>query len=100
MLVVERRTLEVVDVVVRDHDAQPVVVAHLLAERERRQGHELEVVHEVDALAAADGEPQAEGVALGLGIAQLDELRAGPLCHRDDLVEYELIGLEGRGHQD
>ena len=99
MLVVERRTLEVVDVVVRDDDAQPVVVTHLLGQRERRQRHELEVVDEVDALAAADREPQAERVALRLGISQLDELGVGPLGQGDDLIEDELIGLEGRCHQ-
>ena len=91
VLEVERRTLQVRHVVVGDHHPQTAVVAHLLAQRERREGNELEVVDEVDALAAVDRQAEAERVALGLLVAQLGEPRLGSVGERDDVLEDELV---------
>ena len=94
VLEVERRTLQVRHVVVGDHDAQAAVVAHLLAQRERRERDELEVVDEVDALAAVDRQAKAERVALGLLVAQLGEPGLRPVGERDDVLEDELVSGE------
>ena len=61
----------------RDDHPQAAVVAHDIADVGLGDDLERQVVGEVLALVAQDLDADAEGVALGLDVTQLQELRAG-----------------------